>query len=507
MSTRMVIKTGVAARDSLIKGASFMADAVKSTLGPFGANAVLEKGMKVTNDGKTIAQEFMSTDETENLGINILRQAATRTDDKVGDGTTTAITLAQAILKAAIRHLPTEKRIIGDMTPMEVITQIEKERADVTEQLKTMSSPITTEKQLIDVATVSVEDKDLGKLIGSAQFKLGPNGVLIAEESNDEEHSVKHVNGVRIDNGFSTNMIAFDPATQSLNTPMTRTLLTDYVIQSLVPLAPVLKILTDQRVRDLAIIARGFSAEAIQEAIKYGQAGFRIYPINAPYTDQKEIMRDIAVVLGGRFIHTEAANIEDVMISDIGTAEKIVARRWNSEIAGVDDSTSRTRVKGRITELTKQLKASESDFEKRNLQIRIAQLTSGFEIVKIGGNVAKRKYLLDKAVDAVNSVRNAFQEGVVAGGGKALKEIADKMPADAILKPALSSVYEQIISTGPKDFEIPEWVKDPVKVLRVALEEACGVAATLSTTLISTAQEQRKPLDQMLGVQVSGSEE
>lgn len=493
MPVNTIVRTGVTARDSLIKGANFLADAIKSTIGPYGANAALEKGDKITNDGKTIAQEFSAKDEIENRGINILRQAATRTDDRVHDGTTTAITLAQAILKSAVRHLPTEKRVVGNMTPIEVINAIDAECKDVTAKLLKMATPITTEEQLIDVATVSVEDKELGKLIGTAQFDLGADAVLIAEESNFDKHEVVKVNGIRIDNGFSTNMIAFDPATQSLITGKTKTLLTNHVIQSLTPLAPLIKQLASMKLNNLTIVARGFSSESVKQCLEYTNAGFAIYPINAPFTDQNEIMKDLIAVLGGRYISNEVADLNEIMVSDFGFAEKIVARRWDSVFTGEVNPTNEARIKGRITEITKHLSTSESEFEKKHLHSRIAQLKSGFAIVKVGGSPAKRKYLLDKAEDAVNSVRNAYQEGVIPGGGKALLAISEEMPESSILKPALRAVHDQIISSAPKDFEIPEWVKDPVKVIRTALEEACAVAGVFSTTLIATAQERPRP--------------
>ncbi len=493
MANKVVIKTGVEARDTLIKGANLLGDAIRSTLGPYGANAYLEKGDKVTNDGKTIAQEFWHKNEIVNRGINLLRQAGTRTDEKIGDFTTTAITLAQAILKSAVKFLPTTTRVIGSLTPIEVIQKIEKEYLEIKEKLIDMATPITTEQQLIDAATVSVEDKTLGELIGKAQFSLGKDGVLIAEDSNDPVSSIKLVNGIRIDNGYSTNMIAFDPATQSLVATATKTLLTNHVIQSLVPLAPIIKSLDDQKIKCLTIIARGFSGEALKSALDYTNSGFLIYPINAPYTDQNEVMKDLVAIFGGRYVHTEGTDLGDVQISDIGYAEKIVARRWDSIMTGVDDLNSQARVKGRITELTKQLKVSESDFEKKNLQTRIAQLTSGFGIIKIGGSIAKRKYLLDKATDAANTVRLAFQNGVVPGAGQALKTISDGLDDSYILKVPLRSIYEQITSSAPKEFTVPEWVQDSVTGLTVSLKEACDVAGVFATTLIAVAQENPKP--------------
>ncbi len=420
---KVIIKTGVAARDELIKGANILGDAIKSTLGPYGTNAYLEKGDKVTNDGKTIAQEFWHPNEIMNRGMNLLRKAGIATDEKIGDFTTTAITLAQAILKSAVKFLPTEKRVIGSMTPSEVLQKIEQEYEEINASLIGMATPITSKEQLVEAATVSVENKELGKLIGEAQFALGKNGVLIAEESNDATSSVKMVNGIRIDNGYSSKLLAFDPATQTLTTGNTKTLLTNHVIQSLVPLAPLLKSLTQQKVGSLAIIARAFSGEALKECVKYMEAGFPIYPINAPYTDQNEVMKDIIAIFGGRYIHTENADLADVQVSDVGYAEQIVCRSWDSILTGIADPTSEARVKGRITELEKHLKVSESDF----------------------------------------------------------------------LKIPLMAIYEQITSSAPKEFVIPEWVKDSVKGLQVALKEACDVAGVFATTLIASAQENPKP--------------
>lgn len=493
MANKVIIKIGVSARDCLIQGANFLADAIRSTLGPYGANAYLEKGDKVTNDGRTIAQEFWHKDEIVNRGINLLRQAGVRTDEQVHDFTTTAITLGQAILKSAVKKLPTDSIVLGKMTGIEVINKIDAECLEITDRLSKMKSDITTKEQLVDAATVSVEDKELGKLIGETQFELGKDAVLLAEESNEKTSSIKLVKGIRIDNGFSSNLIAFDVETQSLITPKCKTLLTNHVIVSLKPITHVIKSLSDNKVYNLCIFARGFSAEAIKEAVKYSEAGFQIYPINAAYTDQSEVMKDLSAVLGGRYIHMEAAGLDDIQLSDLGYAEKIVARRWDTIITGIDDNNSQARTKGRVTELKKQFAVSESDFEKTQLTVRMAQLERGFGIVKIGGSPTRRKYLLDKAVDAVNTVRMAYRYGVVPGAGQALKTISDDLPESYILKAPIRAIYEQITSTAPKEFVIPEWVKDSVKGLQVALREACETASTFATVLIAIAQEIPKP--------------
>lgn len=488
------VVTGTLARDRVIKGANFLADAVKSTLGPYGMNAAIEKGDRITNDGVTIAREISLQDEIEDRGVAILREAAIKTNDEAGDGTTTAITLAQAILKEAIKQLPQDITVQGKKTPIEVIKTIEKEKLEILKKLEAMSQPIETEDDLVASARVSVEDEELASLIGHAQWKLGKDGVILAEECMEFNSSVQYIKGIKIDNGLGTSIIMNNQEKQSFEGNDFRIILTNHIVQGLFPIKPVMDQLGKAGVKGLIIVARAFSQEAIKHCLLNIEAGFTIIPLNAPFEDQSEIMKDLTASLGGRYINTEDSNLEDIQMSDVGYVKKIIARRYDAVFTAEEDEKSMERIEKRVAELKEKLKGEVSAFEKKNIERRISQLTNGFALLRIGATSGvQRKYLKDKADDAVNAVKAAFQEGVVPGAGLAFKEIADTLPDTYLLKRPLYSIYEQIRSTSGAEFEVPSWVRDPVKVLRVALEKACSVAGTLATINIAIAVEREKP--------------
>ncbi len=497
-----ILRSGVSARKSLITGANIMADAVKSTLGPFGLNAALEKNGEITNDGVTIAREIASgaiADEIEARGARMMLEASTKTDDIAGDGTTTAMILAQAITKEAVKYLSDEKTIVAKKTPAEVIRIIEKERKEVTDLLIASAVKIETEQQLIESALVSVGNEELANLIGKTQFELGPQGFILAEETADRTSSIKRTYGIRTDNGFTTSLLVNNPETQSLEVKNTRVLLTNYTIQDLGPLLELGKSLAKTGVRSLVIVARAFGENAIRDCIANIEKGFAIFPINAPFTDSNEIMKDLAATLGAKFIATDKDTLDSIQLSDIGFAENVSARRGDVIFTSRDDELTKIRVEKRTEDLKKALTASVSDFEKKGIETRIAQLTNGFAILKVGAtSELQRKYLKRKADDAVNAVRAAFQEGTVEGAGIAFQKIANGLPDTYILKQPLMSIYQQIESSVPTDFVIEPWVRDPVKVLRVALEQACSIASTFATSGIAIATEKDKPLDILL---------
>lgn len=488
-----IVMHGPEARDKVIKGANFLADAVKRTLGPFGANALIEKGERITNDGVTIAKEIALKDPIEHRGARKMQEIASKTNDEVGDGTTTSITIGQAIF-ARITVFLEKKDVMGRKTVADIQASIEKERAEITEKLVAMASKITTEEQLIDVARVAVENDELGAIIGKAQFELGPDGQIIAEETAERTSSVERLYGIRIDNGTGTSLVLNNPEKQLLELENVHVVFTNHTLRDLNALKGVFDILNKTGIRDVVIIARAFTNEAIQIAMANHKQGFRIYPMNAPYVDQVQIMGDMAAVLGGRFINQEESDLGSIQMSDVGFATKIRAGMYSAILTGKDDEQSQERVAKRVGNLQKKLDGEVSDFEKRNLGTRIAQLTNGFALLKVGAtSETSRKYLKDKVDDAVNAVRAALQEGVVPGAGQALRDIAEDMPDDSMLKTAIQAPYQQIMHRAPADYAVPEWVKDPVKVIRVALLNACSVASILASVEIVIATEPIKP--------------
>lgn len=483
----------VAAQDRIIRGVNFLADAVKLTLGPHGKNFLLEKGLKVTNDGITIAKEIESRDEIENLGVRTAREALVKTNDQAGDGTTTAITLCQAVLKEAVRLLPT-KDVAGKMSAMAVRRKIHQELVEVLEKLKASATPVKTREELIEVAKVSVEDDGMAKLIGDAQWDVGPNGTLIAEDSNDLVCSVEKINGVRLDNGFGTSFIVNNQEKQRMEAENVAVIMTNYTFDDFSKLKIVLDSLIKSGRKNIAVIARAFTANAIQICMKNIQSGINIYPINAPYVNQREVMLDLEAVLGGTYYDTEQRALEDLTVADVGTAKKIIAYRFSAIITGEQNELATTRIQNRIALLKKTHDGEPSQFLKKTINARISQLENGFSLVKIGSvSDTDRKYRYDKAEDAVNAVRAALEEGTVKGAGLALKEIADALPDGYILKRALCAPYNQIMDNAGEVFAVEPWVRNAVKVERIALENACHIAADIATAGGAIAYEFPRP--------------
>lgn len=496
-----IILTGSKAREELAKGADFLANGVKDTLGPFGQNWFLEKGNRITNDGVSVAREIQLSDEAQDRGATALREAAIKTNDEVGDGTTTAIVLAQAIYHAVSRFL-TKDGIRGKRSPHDLIAQVEKERQEITEKLIASATPITTKEELINSAIVSVEDNDLGQLIGDAQWQLGKDGVLLAEESGDKTSSVEFVHGITIDNGFGASQIINNLEKQTLEVEDTRVILTSHTIRDFEGLNKIIEQLARMNAAPITIIARAWTDEAIKMCLStnnHPNNRVKIYPLNAPYTDMNERMKDAQAVFGGTYFDSETFDIENMQLSDVGFAHKIVARRFSAILTGKEDEKTKERVAKRIEEIQNALIGSTSDFEKKNMNTRIAQLSNGFAVVKVGSaSELERKRIFDKVEDAVNAVRAAYQEGTVKGAGLAFKDIAETLPDTYLLKRPICVLNEQIMSSAPDGFVVEDWVRDPVKVLRVALEKACLAASSFATATGVIATERPKQLDQLL---------
>jgi chaperonin GroEL len=493
---------GIEAKKKAINGANYLADCVKSSLGPFGKVALLEKGNKFTNDGKTISSAVAPTlvDEYERRGALKFHEACDKANNEVEDGSTTTTTLAQSIMNEVDKLVgQSERLIVGNKTPADIKIQLEKESAEVIERLKEDIKQIESEEELINSAIVSTGDKMLGELIGKAQWKLGKDGVLIAEASLDKKCSVEFVDGIRIDNGYGTSIAINNDVKQALEVKDVPVIMTNYVFTEKEGIAPIKQILDGlgrNGTRDVIIIARAFSSNAILDCQTNSRNGFRMYPINAPYTDQNEIMKDMAAVLGGRYINSEDTAITDMQLSDVGFAKRVIAKRFNAVFTGMSDNLAKERIEKRLKELKDKLSGEISDFERKNLNARISQLSVGYGIIKVGDvSETEAKRLLDKAEDAVGAVRAAFQEGTVKGGGLAFKEISDKLPDSYLLKKPIKSIYEEIMATAPNGFVIEDWVRDPFKILRVALTVACSVAYQFANVGVMVVEENKPKID------------
>lgn len=489
--------TGLQARNAAISGMSFIAKNVRESIGPFGLNNLSEKGNKISNDGAFIAEQLSPTidDVFERRGAIVVNENINKINNEVGDFSSTAWALHEAITKEVLRYLPTEKTIKPKKTSSEIAQMLDESMKFTISELSKITKPIESKEELIQAALVSVEDKNIAEMLGNMQWDLGPQGRIIAEEVNKNESSIEKVKGIVLDNGFVSSNLVTNPETNTLeiNSPLP-IILTNHVIGE-----PEMKILRENIFKTLAIqkkggcivMARAFTKEAIQEA-QENMSTFPVILLNAPYTNQAEIMRDMQAVVGGRYIDSEEGRLEDIYITDIGYAKSITARIFNAVISGIEDEQYAARVYDRIEVLKKKLIGSESDFESRMISERIAQLEGGFAILKVGSrSVTDRKRLKDKCDDAVNTVRNALKEGTVRGAGIALKEISDKMEDGNILKRPLTCIYDQIISSAPDGWEAEEWVRDAVWSLKIVLERTCAFVPTF--TSINSIVTEEKP--------------
>lgn len=489
-----VISTGSEARERLLQGANFLANIVQSTIGPNGQNFLIDKGLKITNDGKNIAAEIEHPDEISNQAIKLLREAGIKTEQEVFDASSSSVALGRAIMVSCSEQLPRAGIVVGKMTPSEVFNKVKSEVAEIDAKLVEMAIPVTDEQTLIEVAHVSTENKPLAELIGKTQWKLGPKGVLVAEETIDDECSVEIVKGILIDNGLASSNVMNNLEKQSLEVKNIPILLTEHTINDMGDFSELIEKLSKNGITRIVLMGGGYTELAIKGCTEYTKAGFTIFPVNAPFVNRKEVLRDLSAVLGGHPILIEETSLTDIKPEDLGFAEYITVERHRAIFTGKDDNKSKERIAVRIKEIEESLKSANSQFEKQNKSKRLAQLESGFGIIKVGSPVdTDRKRLKDKADDAVGTVRMALLEGVVPGAGQAYKIVSDELSDSYLLKKPLLCIYEQIIASSPKDFVIEEWVKDPVKTLRVMLKYASLVGSNLATVSGVSAIEKDKP--------------
>lgn len=500
MSKKISI-TGYDARETAFKDFEYCAKAVMSTIGPFGLNFLLEKGRKITNDGYTISSEIISTPKNEfgRLFAQVAHEASAKTNDMVGDFTSGAWALNYSILKEIRdkRYLGTETTIKAKKTPAELRKMINKSKDFVISEMEKSIKKVESKEELIKSAMVSVEDEKIAELLGTTQWELGPEGRIIAEEVNANECTIEKVDGILLDNGFVSSSWITNPEKQSLEIksplPIILTNYTVGVAELKLLRESIFKTLVTQQKSGCILMARAFTSDAIKEVTE-GKNEFAIILVNAPYENQKETMKDIEAIVGGRYIDTEEASLAEMYITDVGCAKRLVAQAFNSQISGVEDEAYKERVAKRIEILEKKLIGSQSDFDKRKLGERIAQLKGGFCILKVGSSsVSNRKRIFDKCEDAVNAVRYALKGGTVKGGGLAFKEISDKMEEGDILKRPILSIYNQIMESAPEDFVIEDWVRDPFLVLKCGLENACEFASgAITVNGIITTEDEKK---------------
>ncbi|MDO8409346.1 MAG: chaperonin GroEL [Phenylobacterium sp.] len=517
------------ARDRMLRGVNTLANAVKVTLGPKGRNVVIEKSFgapRSTKDGVSVAKEIELADRFENLGAQLIREVASKTNDKAGDGTTTATVLAQAIVVEGL------KSVAAGMNPMDLKRGIDKAVAKVIEEIKATSKKVSANSEIAQVGTISANgDTEVGEMIARAMDKVGNEGVITVEEAKTAETELDVVEGLQFDRGylspyFITNA---DKMEADLEEPLI--LLYEKKLSTLQPLLPVLEAVV-QSGRPLLIIAEDIEGEALATlVVNKLRGGLRVAAVKAPgFGDRRKAMlEDIAILTGGQLISEDLGiKLENVSLDMLGKAKKVTITKDDTTI--VDGSGEKDGIEGRISQIKRQIEDTTSDYDKEKLQERLAKLAGGVAVIRVGGSteveVKERK---DRVDDALNATRAAVEEGIVPGGGVALlkaSKILDGFKGDnddqeagvAIVRRALQAPIRQIAENAGVEGSIvvskvlendsatfgfnaptaeyvdlvPAGVIDPAKVVRTALQDAASVAGLLITTEAAIVEAPKK---------------
>lgn len=511
------IKFNEQARRRLKKGVDKLTDAVKVTLGPKGRNVVLDKGFgspEITNDGVSIAKEIELQDKFENIGAEIVKEVANKTNDVAGDGTTTAAVLTQAIIGQGL------KNVTAGANPLALRRGIEKGVEAVVAALHKMSKKVADKDEIAQVATISAEDAQIGNLIAETMQEIGKEGVITVEQSNTFGLSKEVVKGMRFDKGYISHYMVTNVEKMQAEYEDPYILITDKKISSIKEILPILEKLAQTGKKDLVIIAEDVEGDALATLVVNKLRGIlNVLAIKAPgFGDRrKEMLEDIAIITGGRVISEEVGlKLESAELNAMGRAHKVIADKDSAII--IDGRGRKTDIAARVEKIKLEISKSDSDFDKEKLQERLAKLAGGVGIIKVGAATeTEQKYKQAKIEDALAATKAAIAEGIVPGGGtaliRALKGLKDvKVTGDekiglAILTKALEEPLKQIAENAGKDgavvadevkkgsgnygynaakdkYEdlVQAGIVDPTKVTRSALQNAASAAAMLLTT-------------------------
>ena len=518
-----------AARRAMERGVNILADTVKVTLGPKGRNVVIAKSYGaplITNDGVTIAKEIELSDPAENMGAQLVKQVAEKTNDVAGDGTTTATVLAQAMVKEGLRNLA------AGAQPMELKYGIEQAVSAITEALRKNSTAVSGKSQIADVATISAQDKAIGDLIAEAMDKVGKDGVITVEESSTTGLELEFTEGMQFDKGYISPYFVTDADRMETVLEDAYILISGQKISALSEVLPVLEKVA-QASKPLLIIAEDVEGEALSTLVVNRMRGtFASAAVKAPgFGDRrKSMLQDIAILTGGQVISAEVGlKLEQIDISMLGKARRVVISKDNTTI--VDGAGNKADVAARVTEIRREIETTDSDWDREKLQERVAKLAGGVCVIKVGAHteveLKEKKHRLE---DAISATRAAVEEGIVVGGGAALVHAAAALENDLgfegdravgvrlvrkacdeplrwiaenagqegyvvvskvrTMKPnegfnAYSETYTDLVKEG---------VIDPVKVTRSALANAASIAAMFITTeaLVFETPEEKK---------------
>lgn len=524
-----ILKFDVEAREKLLKGINTLTEAVAATLGPKGRNVAIDKKWGVPNvvhDGVTVAKEIELDDPFENMGAQLLKEAASKTNDVAGDGTTTATVLAQAVISEGL------KNIQAGANPMILRRGMDLAVNALVGELSKMSKKLTTPAEIQQVATISAQDEEIGKIISEAIGKVGKDGVITVEEGKSTQMGVDYKEGMEFDKGYASAYMITDSDRMEATLEDPYILITDKKISSMQDLLPFLEKFV-QVSKTLVIIAEEVEGEALATLVLNKIRGtFNILAVGAPgFGDRrKHLLEDIAILTGGTVISDETGRkLESVEVEDLGRAGRVTSTKDSTLI--VDGKGTKKAIDARISQLRKELEKADSDFDKEKLQERLAKLTGGVAVINVGAATEiEMKEKKERVIDAVSATKAAIEEGIVPGGEVALLRVAaslDKVKVSnpeeqlgvVLVQKALTKPFERLMENSGfnagimmaevlktkgtegidvNDGKVKDLVKagiiDPVKVTRSALQNAISVAIMVMTTnvLITDSPEKEK---------------
>ncbi|MGO9036498.1 MAG: chaperonin GroEL [Steroidobacteraceae bacterium] len=516
------------ARQRMFKGVNILANAVKVTLGPKGRNAVLDKSFgapTVTKDGVSVAKEIELKDKFENMGAQMVKEVASNTSDEAGDGTTTATVLAQAIIREGL------KAVAAGINPMDLKRGIDQAVIAATEELKKHSKPCKDPKAIAQVGTISANaDESIGKTIADAMAKVGKEGVITVEEGSGLENELEVVEGMQFDRGYLSPYFINNQQSQSAELDKPLILLVDKKISNIRELLPLLEGIAKGG-RQLLIVAEDVEGEALATLVVNTIRGIvKVAAVKAPgFGDRRKAMlQDIAVLTGGTVISDEVGlSLEKATLNDLGEAKKVLVEKENTTI--IDGAGKAADIKGRVESIRQQIEEATSDYDKEKLQERVAKLSGGVALIKVGAATEiEMKEKKARVEDALHATRAAVEEGVVPGGGvalvRALKAIEkltganeDQTTGVKILARAIEEPLRQIVANAGEDAAVvlnrvkegkgtfgynaatgeygdmvEMGILDPTKVTRLALQNAASVAGLLLTTEVMIAESPKE---------------
>ncbi|MFW2541312.1 chaperonin GroEL [Primorskyibacter sp. 2E107] len=523
------VKFDTDARNKMLRGVNILADAVKVTLGPKGRNVVLDKSFgapRITKDGVSVAKEIELEDKFENMGAQMVKEVASRTNDEAGDGTTTATVLAQAIVKEGM------KAVAAGMNPMDLKRGIDAATSKVVQAIKDAARTVENSDEVAQVGTISANgEAEIGRQIADAMQKVGNEGVITVEENKGLETETDVVEGMQFDRGYLSPYFVTNPDKMIAELDDCMILLHEKKLSSLQPLVPLLEQVIQSQ-KPLLIIAEDVEGEALATlVVNKLRGGLKIAAVKAPgFGDRRKAMlQDIAILTGGQVISEDLGmKLENVSMDMLGTAKTVTITKDETTI--VDGHGDKAEIQARVSQIRTQIEETTSDYDREKLQERVAKLAGGVAVIRVGGmtevEVKERK---DRVDDALNATRAAVQEGVVVGGGVALVqgakaldgltgENADQDRGIAIIRAALEAPLRQIATNAGVDGSVVAGkvresddlkfgynaqtgeygdmfkfgVIDPAKVVRTALEDASSVAGLLITTEAMVADKPSK---------------